>query len=40
MKQCDGIRMLMMVYGCICANVNVYESIYWYMNVKVVNESI
>ena len=34
MKLCDGIGMHMMVYGCITANINVYESICWYMNVN------
>ena len=27
MKLCDGIWMHMMVYGCICAHMDVYESI-------------
>ena len=34
MKLCDGIWMHMMVYGCISANKDKYESIWWYMNVK------
>ena len=34
MKQCDGIWMHMMVYGCICANMDVYESIWCFMNVN------
>ena len=34
MKLCDGIGMHMMVYGCISANISVYENISWYMNVN------
>ena len=34
MKLCDGIGMFMMVYGCMSANMDVYESICWYMNVN------
>ena len=34
MKLCDGIRIHMMVYGCICAHMDVYERIQWYMNVN------
>ena len=33
MKLCDGIGMHMMVYGCISAHMDLYESI-WYMNVN------
>ena len=34
MKLCDVVWMLMMVYGCISAHKDVYESIGWYMNVN------
>ena len=34
MKLCDGIGIHMMVYGCICAHMDVYESICWYRNVN------
>ena len=34
MKLCDGIGMHMMVYGCISANMDVSQSICWYMNVN------
>ena len=34
MKPCDGIRMHMIEYGCISSNMDVYESICWYMNVN------
>ena len=34
MKLCDGIGMYMTVFGCISSNMDVYESISWYMNVN------
>ena len=34
MKLCDGIRMHMMLSGCIFASMDVYESILCYMNVN------
>ena len=34
MKLCDGIGMHMMVYGCISANMDVYESKCWYINLN------
>ena len=34
MKLCDGIRIHMMVYGCLFAHMDVYESICWYMKVN------
>ena len=34
MNLCDGIGIYMMVYGCMSANMDVYESICWYMNVN------
>ena len=34
MRLCDGIWMHMMVYGCMSANMDVYENICWYMNVN------
>ena len=34
MKLCAGIQIYMVVYGCISANMDVYESICWYMNVN------
>ena len=34
LKICDGIGMFMMDYGCMSAIMDVYESIYWYMNVN------
>ena len=34
MKISDGIGIYIMVYGCICANMDVSESNWWYMMVK------
>ena len=31
---CDSIWKHIMVYGCISAHMDVYESIQWYMNVN------
>ena len=31
-KISDGIGIYRMVYGCICANMDVCESIWWYVN--------
>ena len=34
MKLCDGIGMHLIVHWCLCAHMDVYESICWYMNVN------
>ena len=34
MKLCDGIRMHMIVYGCMSTNKDAYEGICWYMNLN------
>ena len=34
MKLCDGIGLYTMSYGCICTQMDVCESIWWYRNVN------
>ena len=38
MKLSDNIWIHIMVYGCISAHMDVYESIKWYMNVNGIKE--